>query len=56
MADSQNKQHSLAARLEIYPHIEERLSRLLDLMENRSGALVKADDIERALIPPRSVA
>ncbi len=51
MADSQNNKSSLAARLETYPNIEERLSRLLDLMENRSGTLIKADDIEMALIP-----
>ena len=51
MADSQNNQSGLAARLETYPHIEERLKRLLDLMENRSGELIKADDIEMALIP-----
>lgn len=51
MADSQNNKSSLAARLETYPNIEERLSRLLDLMEKRSGTLIKADDIEMALIP-----
>lgn len=51
MADSQNNKSGLAARLETYPHIEERLNRLLDLMENRSGELIKADDIEMALIP-----
>lgn len=51
MTDSQNNKSNLAARLDTYPHIEERLSRLLDLMENRSGTLIKADDIEMALIP-----
>ena len=51
MIDSQNNKSGLAARLETYPHLEERLNRLLDLMENRSGTLIKADDIEMALIP-----
>jgi hypothetical protein len=38
-------------RLKAYPRIAGRIKQLLDSMENCSGELIKADDIEMALIP-----
>lgn len=42
---------SVCERLKGYPRIAGRIKQLLDSMENCSGELIKADDIEMALIP-----
>jgi hypothetical protein len=48
---NENTKNELDKRLEAHPQIKERFNRLLDLMENRCGTLIRADDIEMALIP-----
>ena len=45
-----DKKHDLYQRLESYPYLKSRFKSLLDIVEDASGSIDKADEAEQLLI------